>query len=191
MGLPDPEFWKKAQYSTLWKKHMDNCNALIKKIESRFPKLKNCIKEGHGATTDKWLRFRPDEKAEADLIINNPDDYKPIFHVEVTGSHKINPDERHPIWIRPDKINHTKDIKEKYWFYCVYKDTIKVVDSKIAEKYNTKEKIKEVYIKMGIPERYVEIPVEEAISEEDFFKWIEEEIKNIKCNPYTQQTYFE
>ncbi len=45
-------------------------------------------------------------------------------------------------------------------------------------------------IKMGIPERYVEIPVEEAISEEDFFKWIEEEIKNIRCNPYTQQTYF-
>ncbi len=81
-------------------------------------------------------------------------------------------------------------VKESVKFYCVYKDTIKVVDSKIAEKYNTKEKIKEVYIKMGIPERYVEIPVEEAISEEDFFKWIEEEIKNIRCNPYTQQTYF-
>ena len=188
MGIPDPEFWKKASYSTLWKKHMDNCKALKEKIENTFPKLKGAVKEGHGAFTDEWLRFRPDEKSEADMIVNNPVTYKPICHIEVTGSHKINPNERMPIWIRPDKIKHAQEKIEKYWFYCVYKSSIYVVDLETASKY-LKDKVKEVEIKQGIPERYVEIPYKEAISEEDFLIWLKGEVDKIPNNNYTKQEY--
>ncbi|NCN86366.1 hypothetical protein GW932_00895 [archaeon] len=183
----NPEFWKNAQYSTLWKKHFDNCNMLKNKLIEKFPKLKDSIKEGH-AFSDQWLRFKPEDKSGADLIISNPADYNVLVRVDITGSHKIDPSIKCPIWVRPDKIDQAKKQKEPYWFYCVYKSKICAVDVETALKY--RDKVKTVIIKKDIPEHYVEIPYNESISEEKFFQKISEYVDKIPSKIYTKQTYF-
>jgi len=172
---PDPEFWKKLSYSTLWKRHWEKVEALREKLIKRFPKLENAMRFGLGAITDKWLKIPPDEKGEPDIMIYC--EYKLLCYIEVSGSDKV----RMPnsIWIRPDKLEHAKSKEEETWFYMVYPNEIRVLKKGQAERYENS--IITVTIKKNehgrrVPEQYIELPYDESSDEEEIFEWIEQQI---------------
>jgi len=174
---PDPEFWKKSTYSTLWRKHRNNVQELNFTLLQRFPELNGCIKEGLGAKTDEWLKIPPDEKNEPDLILHK--DYKPFSCIEISGSDKV--DMPNNIWIRPAKIDEAVKKGILYFFYMVYKNEKRIVDIETAKKYRKNVKI--VHIKKNpttgvpIPEKYCEIPYEASKPIEELFDFIKEKLE--------------
>lgn len=172
---PDPEFWKKISYSTLWKRHWEKVEALREKLIKRFPQLEKSMKFGLGAITDEWLKIPPEEKGEPDITIYH--EYKLVCYIEVSGSDKVKMPK--PIWIRPDKLEHAKSKEEETWFYMEYPNEIRVLTKETVEQYE--DNIKIVYIRKNkrgrrVPEKYIEIPYHESCVEEKMFEWIEEQI---------------
>lgn len=172
---PDPEFWKKISYSTQWKKHYENVEALRDELITRFPQLEKSMKFGLGAMTDEWIKVPPEEKGEADIMMYY--EYKLVCYIEVSGSDKV----RMPntIWIRPDKLKHAKGKEEETWFYMVYPNEVRVLTKETVEQY--KNNIITVHIKRNkhgrrVPERYIEIPYRKSSSKEEMFGWIKEQI---------------
>ena len=163
---PDPEFWKKISYKTLWKRHWDKVKALREKLIQKFPQLENSMKFGLGADTDKWLKIPPDRKGEPDIYVYH--NYKPLCHIEVSGSDKV--EMPNNIWIRPDKLEAAKSEDVETWFYMVYPNEIRVVKKEAVEKY--KDNIIRPRIKRGVPEKYITIPYEESLPEKAMFQWI-------------------
>lgn len=174
---PDPEFWKKSTYSTLWRKHRKNVQELNFTLLQKFPELNGCIKEGLGAKTDEWLKIPPDEKNEPDLNLFK--EYNCFCYIEISGSDKVFMPNN--IWIRPAKIDEAEKKKYPYFFYMVYKNEKRIVDIETAKKYRNNIKI--VHIKKHpetgkpIPEKYCEIPYEASKPIEEMFNFIENSLK--------------
>lgn len=172
---PDPEFWKKLSYSTLWKRHWEKVEVLREKLIKRFPQLENAMRFGLGSITDKWLKIPPEEKGEPDFMIYH--EYKIVCNIEVSGSDKVKMP--NSIWIRPDKLEHAKSKEEETWFYMVYPNEIRVLTKEIVEHY--KDNIITAYIKWNkngrkVPEKYISVLYEDSLDEEKMFEWISEQI---------------
>lgn len=175
---PDPEFWKNSTYSKLWGKHLNNVQELKFALLRQFPKLEGCIKEGHGATTDKWLKIPPEEKNEPDLNLYK--DYNCFCSIEISGSNSPKAEMPNNLWIRPAKIAEAEKKGGAYFFYMVYNNEKRLVDIETAKKY--KNKIITVHIKKNpitgvpIPEKYCEIPYEASKPIEVMFDFIKEKL---------------
>jgi hypothetical protein len=173
---PDPDFWKKLSYHTLWKRHWEKVEKLKDKLIERFPSLENSMKFGLGAVTDKWLKIPPDQKGEPDIFVYH--EYQLLCCIEVSGSDKV----RMPndIWIRPDKLTHAKEHEEESWFYMEYPNQTRVLTREIVER--NKNNIKTVRIKWDktrkrkVSEDYIAVPYRESFDEEEMFDWIAERI---------------
>ena len=173
---PDPEFWKKLSYSTLWKRHWEKVETLKDEIIKRFPEFEKSMKFGLGAITDKWLKIPPDEKGEPDIYIYH--EYKLVCFIEVFGSDKVKMPNL--IWIRPDKLRHAKAKIEETWFYMVYPNEIRVLTKETVERYESN--IVTAYIKWNkdgrkVPEKYIAVPYEESCAEKEMFGWIGKQIE--------------
>jgi len=173
---PDPEFWKNSTYSVLWEKHRNNVQLLVSTLITKFSKLAGCIREGHGAKTDKWLKIPPDKKNEPDLDLYK--DYNCFCHIEISGSDKVEmPD---TLWIRPTKIDFAEKSILPYFFYMVYPNEIRIIEANESKKYRNNIKI--VHIKTNpktgkkIPEKYCEIPYKASESVQFLYDFIEKKL---------------
>lgn len=174
MGEPDPEYWKKITYSTIWAKHKKQVLELKTKLEDNFPELKNAIKFGLGADSDEWLKIPPDEKAEGDLHLHK--NYKKFCIIEVSGSDKIEVKDGDDIWIRPDKFEIAKQKSEEgiyYFFYMVYPNAVYVLTPEDVEPYKN-----DVFLHKpkGKPEKYIHIPCKKVRPADEMFSKIKQEL---------------
>lgn len=168
------DFWKDAGYDEAsWKKHKGDVEEAKRQTLSRFPQLKGRIKHGLGALSAERIEFKPEEKHESDLMIHK--DYKRVCDIEVTGSDKIIPGPTVSLWILDGKYNHAKSSGVETWFWMHYPRAgkIYILSLRTVSKYENNKKT--VYIKKdpktgrGIPETYIEIPFDKAVTVDDFF----------------------
>ncbi len=170
----DPDFWKNAGYDErTWEKHKKDVEEAERLIIAKFPQLKGCIKNGLGATTSERLKFKPEEKHENDIMIHQ--NYERICDVEVTGSDKIIPSATRPLWILQGKYDYAKKSGIPTWFWMPYPRAGRVymVPFRLVAKHE--DNLTTVHIKTDpktgrkIPETYIEVPFNEALTVEDFF----------------------
>jgi len=172
---PDPEFWKKLSYSTLWKRHWEKVEALREKLIKKFPQLENAMRFGLGSITDKWLKIPPEEKGEPDIMIYH--EYKLLCNIEVSGSDRVKMPNN--IWIRPDKLTHAKGRKEETWFYMEYPNEIRVLTKEIVEQYENNivtPRIKwDKVRRTKVLEKYISVLYQDSLDKQRMFEWIAEQ----------------
>ncbi len=171
---PDPE-WFKGPYAHLWKQHAEKVKALVDELVSRFPSIKDSIRVGLGADSDRLVKVPPHQRDEPDLEIFH--EYNLLCHIEVSGSDRVSvpPSD---IWIRPGKIDLATEKEgqgQPCWFYMVYRNNaVWVIRPSDTQPY--RDRIKHV-APYGKRETYVEIPYAAAHPKDYMFDWIEERIE--------------
>ncbi|MFH1650427.1 MAG: hypothetical protein ABIA93_07830 [Candidatus Woesearchaeota archaeon] len=179
----DPDFWKKAGYNeAYWAKHKANVDDVINRIKEKFPQLEGCFKKGLGADTSEYLKFKPNDKSEADIKVHKPS-YVPLCDIEVTGSDRIVPGPTSPLWVLKSKWDYAKKSELPYWVVLIYpksQERMFVVNEAIISKYEKNLVHPRIKIdsKTGakIPETYIEIPASDALTMEGLFSFIQEEL---------------
>ena len=156
---------------------MEEVSELRNNLLNVLPQLSGCIKYGLGANTDKWLKIPPEQKGEPDLTIYWQ--YKPLCHIEVSGSNKIEMKRESKIWIRPDKLYSAQRSGIKCWFYMVYRNCRCVLDAETVSRYRnniTTAYIKDGYNGQKIPEQYIAVPYSEADDIGTMIRWLIEKV---------------
>lgn len=181
---PDPEYWKNI-YGDEWELAAKSVTALHEKIVKKFPELEDSAKFGLGATTGKKVKIPPGQKHEADISYYY--DYKLLCHIQVSAPQKgrVPPGD---IWVLKGKYEQAvaKDAAgEKTWFYFDYPLTSHsyALDLSIIKPYAPKANVK--YLKRDssgnwIPETYIDIPCQKALSLDVLLDWLGQEIAHKK-----------
>jgi len=160
------DYWKKI-YKTQWKAGTGRVNYVHDLLEKKFPKLSVEV-TGYCAKEEVYVPPAPHERGEPDLTLFFRN--KIIGYIEASGS-DIEMKSDDEIWIRPDKFKHAQEIKEKTWFYMVYKNGDFILDVETITPF--KDNIRIRYPK-GVPEDYIHIPSTKAQPRDKLFKWLRE-----------------
>lgn len=178
---PDPEYWKKL-YGDEWESAAEAVKSLHEKVVQRYPELQDSVKFGLGAITAKKVRIPPEQKHAADITYYF--DYRVLCHVQVSAPQKgrVPPGD---IWILEGKykLAVTKEaVAEKTWFYFDYPLTKKTyaLDVPMIRPFEKNVEVK--YLKTDatghrVPERYIQIPPDEARGGEGLLDWIGQELE--------------